>query len=280
MLLEVRTSGSWANQGAQNSRSVKGSALSKNNSWWLHGDHTKFCDHSVSNSTRQHFFPPNVVIFHTILTPLEMLITTFFSFCLLWAWHVPMVHLLLFAILCVKQKHEDSPCFSACMHSMAGAYNNNAATIWILHGAWVTGSHGWLILNPNPNICWQVREKVFGYVVEAIGHNQYSVLFDNEPTPKICPSGMLKIADSSTAVPVMEEAVVRAIMRSLLLIIVCWRIQVKRNIFLFQLTKLSWQRRSQGRRRQRTQGGGVGRRHQHWWHVCQCWVDFIRTLFS
>ena len=52
---------------------------------------------------------------------------------------------------------------------------------------------------------------MFGYVVEAIGHNQYSVLFDNEPTPKICPSKMLKIADSSTAVPVMEEAVVRAV---------------------------------------------------------------------
>jgi len=122
-----------------------------------------------------------------------------------------MVHLLLIVIFCVKQKHKDSPCFSACAHSMAGACNNNAATKQILPGTQVTGSHGRLILNPNSNIHRQVREKVFGYVIEAIGHNQYSVLFDNEHTPKICPSGMLKIVPGGMAVPVMEEVAVRAV---------------------------------------------------------------------
>jgi len=48
---------------------------------------------------------------------------------------------------------------------------------------------------------------VFGYVVEAIGHNQSSVLFDN----MICPSGILKIAPGGMVVPVMEEVAVRAV---------------------------------------------------------------------
>ena len=94
---------------------------------------------------------------------------------------------------------------------MAGAHNNNAATKWILPGTKVTGSHVRLVLNPNPNIHQQVREKVFGYVVEAIGHNQYIVLFDNEPTSKICLSGTLKIVAGGIAVPVKEEVAVRAV---------------------------------------------------------------------
>ena len=46
-------------------------------------------------------------------------------------------------------------------------------------GCHISGSFGDYFPNPNPNIPRQVRAHIFGNIIEAVGHLQYTVLWDD-----------------------------------------------------------------------------------------------------
>ena len=75
-------------------------------------------------------------------------------------------------------------------------------------GCRVTGSHGPLIVNPNPNIKRYVRQKVNGTVIRATGQRKWIVVFDFDGKEKEVTSASLKVAtDSAEGIPLNETAI-------------------------------------------------------------------------
>lgn len=74
-------------------------------------------------------------------------------------------------------------------------------------GCRVTGSHGPLMENPNPNIKRRVRQKVNGTVIRATGQRRWIVVFDFDGKEKEVTSASLKVAtDSAEGIPLNETA--------------------------------------------------------------------------
>ena len=70
-------------------------------------------------------------------------------------------------------------------------------------GAWVSGSHGNFIANPNPAIRRRVKQWIFGVVVSACSANKYNVHFDNGLI-LACASRTLRLEPASSSLPHSE----------------------------------------------------------------------------
>ena len=76
----------------------------------------------------------------------------------------------------------------------------------IVAGTLVSGSHGKLIPNPNPNVKRRVREKVVGTVIKAAGLHKWEVLFDYNKQMQVVTSKSLKIVPTESGIPLNEES--------------------------------------------------------------------------
>ena len=115
---------------------------------------------------------------------------------------------IIFCFLIEKAILTNVICHRKATTSNTGLLTSNrrmVASEQIVPGIRVTGSHGNLIPNPNPNVKRRVREKVVGTVMKAAGLHRWEVFFYYNKKVQVVSSKSLKIVPAETGIPLNEE---------------------------------------------------------------------------